>query len=138
MSVHRNLDAIPAYCILGGRPAGVALLVLVSGERVVAAIMAAVAVGFCSLAPMRAEVLADGRVRFVWLLLRRVTIGPDNLVNARVSGQSVLDGSRAKILRVRHGLPFNGPSSSWKEAEQPCDALSAWWPAPLVSPRALA
>jgi hypothetical protein len=125
VSVHRNPDAIPVYCILGGVPAGVALLALVAGEWVAAAIVCAVALGFCSIAPMRAEVLGDGRVRFVWLLLRRVTVGPDNLVGARVSDQNVFDGSRAMILRVRHGLPFNGPSSSWKDAEQLCEALSA-------------
>ena len=125
MSVHRNSEAIPAYCILGGLPSGVALLALFFGDWVAAVVAVVVAVGFCSLVPMRAEVLADGRVRFVWPLLRRVTIGPDNLVGARVSGQNVLDGSRAMILRVRHGLPFNGPSSSWKDAEQLGDALSA-------------
>ncbi len=125
MSVHRNPDAIPVYCILGGLPSGVALLALFFGEWVVAVVAVVVAVGFCSLVPIRAEVQPDGRVRFVWPLLRQVTIGPDNLVGARVSRQNVLDGSRAMILRVRHGVPFNGPSSSWKDAEQLCDALGA-------------
>jgi len=75
------------------------------------------------LLPVSATVLQDGRVRLVWPL-RRVTVGPENLVTARVLPNTISQGPML-ALRVRNGARLAGFSSRWTSGPRLAAALAS-------------
>ena len=75
------------------------------------------------LGPVRATVLPDGRVRYVWPL-RRVTVGPENLVTARVLPNTVSQEPML-ALRVRSGARFAAFSTQWTDGPRLAAALAS-------------
>ena len=75
------------------------------------------------LLPVRATVLPDGRVLYVWPL-RKVTVGPESLVTARVLPNTV-SGERMLGLRVHAGARFAAFSGRWTDGPRLAAALAA-------------
>lgn len=115
-AVHRNRDAVPAYSIIVGGLCIPLVLLLLSSRRqweVIGGMLVLITALLCCLLPVRATVLPDGRVRYVWPL-RRVTVGPENLVTARVLPNTISQ-QPTLALRVHLGVRFAGFSMRWTD-----------------------
>lgn len=122
---HRNRDAVPLYTLmLGGLSIPLVLLLLTSRQwDVIGGTILLMTALLRYLLPVSATVLPDGRVRFVWPL-RRVTVGPENLVTARVLPNTISQEPML-ALRVRNGARFAGFSSRWTEGPRLAAALAS-------------
>jgi hypothetical protein len=122
--VHRNRDAVPLYALmLGGLSIPLVLLLLTSRQwDVISGTILLMTAMLRYLLPVSATVLPDGRVRYVWPL-RRVTVGPENLVTARVLPNTISQEPML-ALRVRNGARFAGFSSRWTEGPRLAAALA--------------
>lgn len=122
--VHRNLDAVPAYSLmLGGISIPLILTLLTSRQwNVIGGGLLVMTALLRYLLPVRATVLPDGRVLYVWPL-RRVTVGPENLVTSRVLPNTV---SREPMpaLRVHAGARFAAFSGRWTDGPRLAAALA--------------
>jgi hypothetical protein len=124
-AVHLNRDAVPGYSIVVGGICIPLVLFLLSSPRewtVIGLILVAIAGTLRYLLPVRATVLPDGRVRYVWPL-RRVTVGPENLVTARVVPNTVSQ-EPLLALRVRSGARFAAFSTRWTDGPRLAAALA--------------
>ena len=124
-AVHRNHDAVLGYSIVVGVACVPLLLALLASRRqweVIGLILVLIAAMLRYLLPVRATVLPDGRVRYVWPL-RRVTVGPENLVTARVLPNTVSQ-EPTLALRVRSGARFSAFSTQWTDGPRLAMALA--------------
>lgn len=124
-AVHRNRDAIPGYIIVVGVSCFPLLLLLMKSRRqweAIGFLLVLIAAMLRYLIPVRATVLPDGRVRYVWPL-RRVTVGPENLVTARVLPNTVSQ-EPTLALRVRSGARFAAFSTQWTDGPRLARALA--------------
>ena len=124
-TVHRNRDAVPGYIIMVGAFCIPLVLLLLKDRRqweAIGLILVLIAVMMRYLVPVRATVLQDGRVRYVWPL-RRVTVGPDNLVTARVLANTVSQ-EPTLALQVRSGARFAAFSTQWTDGPRLAGALA--------------
>lgn len=124
-AVHRNRDAVPGYSIVAGGGCIPLVLFLLQSPRqwnAIGVILVIIAVILRYLLPVRATVLPDGRVRYVWPL-RRVTVGPENLVTARVTPNTISQ-EPLLALRVRSGARFAAFSTRWTDGPRLAAALA--------------
>ena len=123
--VHRNRDAVPLYVLmLGGLSIPLVLLLSTSRRQwdFIGAMLLIMAALLRYLLPVRATVLPDGRVRYVWPL-RRVTVASENLVTARVLPNTVSQEPML-ALRVRSGARFAAFSTQWTDGPGLAAALA--------------
>ena len=123
-TIHRNRDAVPAYSImLGGIsiPCVMILLTVLNWVVIVGMLLFWTAL-LRYLLPVRATVLPDGRVLYVWPL-RKVTVGPENLVTSRVLPNTVSQEPML-ALRVHAGARFAAFSGRWTDGPQLAAALA--------------
>lgn len=124
-AVHRNREAVLGYSIIVGLACIPLVLCLWSSPRpwdVIGLMLVLIAVVLRYLIPVRATVLPDGRVRYVWPL-RRVTVGPENLVTARVMPNTISQ-EPLLALRVRSGARFAAFSTQWTDGPRLAAALA--------------
>lgn len=124
-AVHRHREAVPAYSIVVGCACIPLVLFLLESPRqwnAIGVILVLIAVMLRYLGPVRATVLPDGRVRYVWPL-RRVTVGPENLVTARVLANTISQ-EPLLALRVRSGARFAAFSTQWTDGPRLAAALA--------------
>lgn len=125
-AVHRNRDAVPGYSLMIGGFCIPLVLFLFQSPRQwepIGMILVIIAVMLRYLIPVRATVLPDGRVRYFWPL-RRVTVGPENLVTARV-GPNTISQEPLLALRVRSGSRFAAFSTQWTDGPRLAAALAS-------------
>ena len=122
--VHRNLDVVPLYSIMLGGLSIPCVMILLTGHSWV--VIVGMLLFWTSLLryllPMRATVLPDGRVLYVWPL-RKVTVGPENLVTSRVLPNTVSQ-EPLLALRVHAGARFAGFSGRWTDGPRLAVALA--------------
>lgn len=124
-TIHRNREAVLGYSIIIGLACIPLVLFLLSSPRewkAIGVILMIIAVMLRYLIPVRATVLPDGRVRYVWPL-RRVTVGPENLVTARVAPNTISQEPML-ALRVRSGARFAAFSTQWTDGPRLAVALA--------------
>ena len=124
-TIHRNREAVLGYSIIVGLACFPLVLYLFSSPRewgVIGFILVLIAGILRYLIPVRATVLPDGRVRYVWPL-RRVTVGPENLVTARVMPNTISQ-EPLLALRVRSGSRFAAFSGQWTDQPRLAAALA--------------
>jgi hypothetical protein len=124
-AVHRNRDAVPGYSIMvGGFSIPLVMLLFISRQwDIISGILLVMVAILCYFLPVRATVLLDGRVRYFWPL-RWVTVGPENLVTARVLPNTISQEPML-ALRVRSGVRFNAFSTQWTDGPRLAAALAA-------------
>ena len=126
LAVHRNRDAVPGYSIVVGGACIPLVLFLLSSRRqweAIGFLLVLIMVMMRYLVPVRATVLPDGRVRYVWPL-QRVTVGPENLITARVLSNTVSQ-EPTLALRVRSGVRFTAFSTRWTDGPRLAAALAS-------------
>lgn len=124
-AVHRNHDAVLGYSIVVGAACIPLVLFLLQSPRqwnAIGVILVIIVAMLRYLIPVRATILPDGRVRYVWPL-RRVTVGPENLVTARVLPNTVSQ-EPTLALRVRSGARFAAFSTQWTDGPALAAALA--------------
>jgi len=124
-AVHRNRDAVLGYSIVVGCACIPLVLLLLKSRRqweAIGLILVIIAAMLRYLIPVRATVLPDGRVRYIWPL-RRVTVGPENLVTARVTPNTISQ-EPLLALRVRSGARFAAFSTRWTDGPRLAAALA--------------